>query len=743
MTPAPGNCPFGAAHSSAPRPPKARGHPLIGNTWQIFRQPWRFIQEAYRTHGPAYRVSIKGNEAVVLGGPEVRELYSGAGDGFLDRAFFYDRLRDELGARELIFQTRGERHRIMRRCAALAFSRHIAAAHVPAAAAEMLRLFDALVPGRRYDVLQLASHSLILAAGPILGASDLRPIMAEATDYVCTMMEVSGQTRSRLALFHPRYRRAKRVTHRFARTALRRWRDADPSDGATCILGCLADVRDDRGDRLGDADLVALTLLALVGVGVYINRVVAFMLYELFRDDDLRRSVATEVDDAFAGGISYQALKEMRLLRAVYCEALRLYPIWFLVPFRAEQPFVFAGRRIDAGDGLLLSSVQEHFLPRYYADPQRFDPERCRPPRNEHLRYGAFAPFGFGSRRCIAEGQTEILSLLCVALLVHRCRFTTVGGHRLRVRLKPLPGPHRFKLRFEGIREVTSTPRTILRPSPMSTLAQTADRISVEDAAALDSAIDREMEVVVFAADTEAVRQGDHADAFYIIERGEAVVTRRDEAGDEQRLATLGPGDIFGEIGLLHRRPRSATVRASAAGPLVTLQCSTAAFERLLGELNIVGEELIALIRQRKVAASIARLAPTLDRTAIADLIPDASFKPWRAGDIVVREGDPADAMYVIERGQFEVVTGVPAEPGAEQLLARLGSGDFFGEMGLIGDAPRSATVRVARDCEDAETLVVGRATFARLLEPDAGFRERLFLEISRRMEDTRGRRTP
>jgi len=67
-----------------------------------------------------------------------------------------------------------------------------------------------------------------------------------------------------------------------------------------------------------------LTLLALVGVGVYINRVVAFMLYELFRDDDLRRSVATEVDDAFAGGISYQALKEMRLLRAVYCEALRL-----------------------------------------------------------------------------------------------------------------------------------------------------------------------------------------------------------------------------------------------------------------------------------------------------------------------------------------------------------------------------------------------------------------------------------
>ena len=737
----PASCPVGAAGSSAPRPPRVKGHLFIGNTWQIFRRPWGFIQDAYRTLGPAYRVTIKGNEAVVLAGPEVRELYSGAGDDFLDRAFFYDRLQHELKARELIFRTRGQRHRMMRRCASLAFSRHVAAAHVPAAAAEMQRLFEGLERGTRYDALQLACHTLIVAAGPMLGGCDMRSILPDAAEYVSTMMEVSGQTRSRLALFRPRYRRAKRVCHRFALDALQRWRRAEHVEGAAdTIIGCFAEARDDSGAPLADADLVALVLLAFVGVGVYINRVVAFMLYELFRDDDLRRQVTAEVDRGFANGITYAALQEMDLLCAVYCEALRLYPIWFLVPFRAEKGFVFAGRQIDSGDTLLLSSVQEHFLSRYYTDPARFDPERCLPPRNEHLRRGGFAPFGAGSRRCIATGQTEILSLLCVAMLLHRSHFRSEPGYRLHVQLAPLPAPHRCNLWFEGTREVPLPSEAGKRRSATEPLGQVADRLAVEEAEILEAAIDREMEVVVFPAGREAFREGDVADAFYIVEHGEALVLRRNDAGEEERIATLGPGDVFGEMGLLRRLPRSATIRAGAAAPLVTLQCSMGLYERLLGELNIVGEELIALIRRRKVAASLARLVPSLDRAAINDLLPDASFKTYRRGDIVVREGDPADVMYIIERGSFEVVTEIPRGSGSARLLARLETGEFFGEMGLIGNAPRSATVRVALDCDEAETLVVGKVAFARLIEPGAGFRERIFLDVGRRIDENRRR---
>ena len=729
------SCPLGFGQPAAPRPPRVQGLPLIGNTWQIFQRPWGFIQDSYSTFGSAYRVVVKGKDAIVLAGPEVRELYSEAGDNFLDRAFFYEPLQTELEATELIFRTKGHRHREMRRCASLAFSRHVAAEHMPATAAEMVRFFERLEPGRRYDALQLAGEALISSAGPMLGACDLHAMAPEAYQYASTMMQVAARTRSRFAVFAPDYRRAKRESIRFATDLLRHWRRGETAHSAVnYIIGCVDGARDDLGRPLPDADIVSLLLLTFVGVGVYINRVVAFMLYELFRNDDLRRRVMSEVDAGFANGFTYEALRDMNLLHAVYCEALRRYPIWFLIPFRAEKDFVFGGKQVLRGDVLLISSVQEHFLPQFYADPERFDPDRCLPPRNEHLRRGVFAPFGSGGRRCIATGQTEILSLLYVAVLLGRTRFTGDSGYALRLRLAPLPGPHRFDLQFDGMRDLARSrqPAAASKRPTAEQLANIADRLVFEEAEIFKTVVDSEIAVSVFTAETEVFRQGDAADAFYVIESGEAVVLRTDDARGEEHLATLGPGDIFGELGLLRRQPRSATIKvAPGTERLVALKCSSDAFERLLGDLNIVGEELISLIQRRKVAASLARLVPALDRTTIRELIPDASFRRGRRDEIFIREGEPSDALYIIERGTFEVVAATA--PGAERVLARLAKGEFFGEMGLVRDAPRSATVRVAHDCDEGETFVVGKAAFLRLIEPGSSFRQRVFDELGRR----------
>lgn len=721
------SCPLGFGARSVPRPPRVKGLPLVGNTFQIFQRPWGFIQDSYRTFGSSFCVSIKGNQAIVLAGPEVRELYSEAGDNFLDRAFFYEPLEKELEAKELIFRTKGHRHREMRRCASLAFSRHVAAEHMPAAAAEMVRSFQGLTPGSRYDALTLAGDVLIAAAGPMLGACDLGPIGPDAAEYANTMMQVAARTRPRVALWRPRYRRAKRLSIGFAQELLHTWRRGEIGNGSTnYIVGCVASTRDDEGHPLPDADLISLVLLTFVGVGVYINRVVAFMLYELFRDEGLRQRVTREVDSGFANGFTYEALREMDLLRAVYCETLRRYPIWFVVPFRAEKNFVFDGRQLCRGDALLISSVQEHFLPQYYADPERFDPERCLPPRNEHVRRGAFAPFGVGGRRCIATGQTEILSLLYVAVLLRSARFRGDPAYELRVRLKPLPGPHGFDLHFDGMREPARSSMPAVQRSLAETLGNVTDRLALEEADVFKAVVDREMEVSVFPAGTNVFHQGDQPDAFYVIESGEAACFKRTHPGRRRRSPGWAREIFFGELGLLRRQPRLATIAvAPGTDRLVALKCSAGVFERLLGELNIVGEELISLIRRRKVAASLARLVPAFDRNKINDLVPGASFRRRRPGEIFVREGDPADALYIIERGSFEVVAEVT--PGSQRLLARLEPGEFFGEMGLIRHAPRAATVRVAADCEEAETLVVGKEAFLRLVEPGSSFRERVF----------------
>jgi CRP/FNR family transcriptional regulator, cyclic AMP receptor protein len=79
---------------------------------------------------------------------------------------------------------------------------------------------------------------------------------------------------------------------------------------------------------------------------------------------------------------------------------------------------------------------------------------------------------------------------------------------------------------------------------------------------------------------------------------------------------------------------------------------------------------------------------------------------------IILFEDDPGDALYVVVTGQVKVV--LIGEDGREVILSVLGSGDFFGEMSLIDDEPRSAHVIAM---EDARLLVLRREDFQRALE--------------------------
>lgn len=75
----------------------------------------------------------------------------------------------------------------------------------------------------------------------------------------------------------------------------------------------------------------------------------------------------------------------------------------------------------------------------------------------------------------------------------------------------------------------------------------------------------------------------------------------------------------------------------------------------------------------------------------------------YSAGDIIIREGDPSDEIYVICSGMVEVEVSrgtIPDVPGPPQLtsLARLGQGQIFGEMALVDRGARSATVHCVED---------------------------------------------
>ncbi len=115
---------------------------------------------------------------------------------------------------------------------------------------------------------------------------------------------------------------------------------------------------------------------------------------------------------------------------------------------------------------------------------------------------------------------------------------------------------------------------------------------------------------------------------------------------------------------------------------------------------------------------------PELERvTAIA------RERTYPKNSVILFEDDPGDALYVVAQGQVKVV--LIGEDGREVILSVLGQGEFFGEMALIDDEPRSAHVIAM---EDSTLLVLRREDFQGILRMTPGIALALLRELSRRL---------
>ena len=105
--------------------------------------------------------------------------------------------------------------------------------------------------------------------------------------------------------------------------------------------------------------------------------------------------------------------------------------------------------------------------------------------------------------------------------------------------------------------------------------------------------------------------------------------------------------------------------------------------------------------------------------------------KPYPKNSTVVAAGDPADALYIVISGRLKVI--MSDKEGKEVILAILNQGDFFGEMGLIDQAPRSATVVAIDSCE---LLTMTRADFTKCLQKNFDLTMNVILGLVKRLRE-------
>jgi CRP-like cAMP-binding protein len=123
---------------------------------------------------------------------------------------------------------------------------------------------------------------------------------------------------------------------------------------------------------------------------------------------------------------------------------------------------------------------------------------------------------------------------------------------------------------------------------------------------------------------------------------------------------------------------------------------------------------------------------PLFNQLAPADLqrvLEVARERAYPKNSVILFEDDPGDALYVVAKGQVKVV--LIGEDGREVILSVLGEGEFFGEMALIDDEPRSAHVIAM---EDSALLVLRREDFQGLLMQTPGIALAMLRELTRRL---------
>lgn len=216
-----------------------------------------------------------------------------------------------------------------------------------------------------------------------------------------------------------------------------------------------------------------------------------------------------------------------------------------------------------------------------------------------------------------------------------------------------------------------------------------------------------------FAAGERILQQGSFGNIFFVIVHGSAEVTLD---GIPRALATLHHGEFFGEMTLISGLPRNANVTALEA--CTCLEIPRRLFEAYMkapGPFRTVMDRVYldrGLSNHLRGIPAFAELDPAL----LDALAKHARLRIFTKDEVIVRQGDPADSMFLIRDGYVRVVKSMAG--GEERIVAYLKDGSYFGESGLLHEERRNASVLAMGK---VELIQISKADFLSLLHQSTG----------------------
>lgn len=212
------------------------------------------------------------------------------------------------------------------------------------------------------------------------------------------------------------------------------------------------------------------------------------------------------------------------------------------------------------------------------------------------------------------------------------------------------------------------------------------------------------MEEHHFKSGEYVIKQGDDGDVLYVVDEGNLDCEKLFPGNDKPTfLKTYIPGEAFGELALLYNAPRAASIYAKDNSTCFSLDRAT--FN------NIVKDSAIAKRQVYENFLDKVEILNTLDgyeKGKIADCLKTEKFKK---GDYVIKEGESGNTFFFIQTGT--AIALKKQSDGSDKVVYSYSENEYFGELALLRDEPRAASIQATNDLIVAW---IDRLSFKRLL---------------------------
>lgn len=425
----------------ADRPRGPKNLPILGQIPAFRSNPLSFLKRTADAYGDIAYFRLGPQHVFLLNEPELIKQVLVTNQNNFTKSRALQRAKVLLG--EGLLTNEGASHLRQRRLVQPAFHRPRLVGYSEMMTAAALRTRERWHAGETLDVSSEMMRLTLAVVGKTLFSADIESEAGEIGEALTAILKMFdllmmpfSEYLEKLPL--PSVRRFEKARARLDQTiyGMIAERRASGEDRGDLLSMLLLQQDEDGTGGMTDQQVRDEALTLFIAGHETTAQALMWTWYLLSQNPECEQKLHQELDHVLGGRVpAFDDLPQLRYTEMVLAESMRLYPPAWAIGRKGIAPFELGGYHMPKGAIVIVSPYVMHRDPRFFPEPDRFDPERWTPEAREARPKFSYFPFGGGARLCIGERFAWMEGTLVLATIAQKWRLRLVAGQRV----EPLP----------------------------------------------------------------------------------------------------------------------------------------------------------------------------------------------------------------------------------------------------------------------------------------------------------------